>query len=99
MSALLVFNSSCSSKVIAGKGEKSQEILCLCRPHRRRIPHIRWHGSKQLEGRLQVLSYLAHARHVGAPITVVWRRPDRHHVSVVKVVLVPFVDKLMCPRE
>lgn len=59
------------------------------------MSHLRGHGSKELEDRLEVFSHLTYTRHVGAAVAVVRCTPDRDHGLAVKVVFVSFVDKLM----
>lgn len=60
------------------------------------MSHLRWHGSEELEDRLQVFSHLTYTRHIGAAVAVVRCTPDRDHGLAVEMVFVSFVDKLVC---
>jgi len=54
------------------------------------------HGAEDGKVRLQILAQCHDTRHVTTSVAVVWRRPDGDDVLVLEVVLVAFVDKLMC---
>lgn len=60
------------------------------------MPLVVTNCTKQLEGRVEVFADLTHRRQVTAAVTVVGRTPDRHHILVVEVIFVSFVNQLMC---
>ena len=53
-------------------------------------------GAEQLEGWFEVFAYFADGGEIAAAVAVVGGTPDGHHVLVLKVVFVAFVDELMC---
>ena len=57
------------------------------------------HGAEDLEVRLEILADRHDTRHIAASVAVVRRRPHRDHVLRCEVVLVAFVDQLMCTRN
>lgn len=57
------------------------------------------YGREEFKGRLQVLPDLAHGRHIRTTVAVIWRAPYCHHVLIVEMILVSFIDELMRTRD
>lgn len=73
-----------------------QEVLAPARSRGWNVPLVIADCTKQLEGRVEVFADLTHRRQVTAAVTVVGRTPNRHHILIVEVIFVPFVNQLMC---
>ena len=53
-------------------------------------------GAEELEGWFKVFAYFADGGEIAAAVAVVRGTPHGHHVLVLEVVFVAFVDQLVC---
>jgi len=54
------------------------------------------HSTEDGKIRLEILAQRHNTRHITTSVAVIWRRPNRHNVLVLEMVLVALVDELMC---
>lgn len=72
-----------------------QEILAPSRSRHGHVSLVVTDRAEQLERRLEIFTHLAHRGQVPASVAVVGGAPHRHHVLLLKMVLVALVNQLV----
>jgi hypothetical protein len=74
----------------------SQKVLSSPLPSRRHSPAMIWHSREDLEIWLKIFAQRHDRSDIPATIAVIRSRPNGHDVLRGKMILIPFVDELMC---
>lgn len=72
-----------------------QEVLAPAWSRGWNVPLVITDCTKQLERRFEVITNLTHRRQITTAVAVVRRTPDRHHILIVEVIFVSFVNQLV----